>query len=329
MPKGKSVNAEAARIIKSAIEDHEFYHFAVDSSRKVTIVDAGVNTIGSALAGVLVTDICLGGLGKTHLTFKKYGSDHLPSVFVEIWSPAVATLGSQYAGWEIKTEDYFAMGSGPARALALKPRNLYEKIGYRDQADEAVLVLESEKLPTQTAIEYLVDECDVSPEDLYLVVTPTSSLAGSVQIAGRVVETGVHKLVELGMDPKSIVFGSGFAPLPPVHPNPARAMGRTNDAILYGGVTHYTVNMDDDETLMRLVSAAPSSTSRHYGKPFYEILKDAKYDFYKIDPDLFAPSVVSVSNMKTGFTYTAGQVNEDILREVLGQRRLPKVDHQT
>jgi len=318
----KSVNNEAVKLIRNAIEDPELFGVTVDRNKTATVVDAGVNSPGGALAGVLVTDICLGGLGKTRLTFKKFGEEHLPSVFVETWSPAVATLGSQYAGWQIKTEDYFAMCSGPARALALKPKNLYEKISYQDRASEAVIVLESDKLPTETAIGYLAGECKVSPENLYVVVTPTSSLAGSVQIAGRVVETGIHKLTELGLDPKSITFGSGFAPLPPVHPDSARAMGRTNDAILYGGVTDYTVTMDDDEALKKLVSAAPSSSSRDYGKPFYEILRNVKFDFYKIDPNLFAPAVVSISNVKSGLTYTAGKVNETILKEALGLNRL-------
>ncbi len=318
----KSVNNEAVKLIRNAIEDPELFEVTVNRNKTATVVDAGVNSPGGALAGVLLTDICLGGLGKTHLTYKKFGEEHLPSIFVETWSPAIATLGSQYAGWQIKTDDYFAMGSGPARALALKPKNLYEKISYQDRANEAVIVLESDKLPTETAIGYLADECKVSPENLYVVVTPTSSLAGSVQIAGRVVETGIHKLTELGLDPKLITFGSGFAPLPPVHPNSAKAMGRTNDAILYGGVTHYTVTMDDDEALKKLVSAAPSSRSRDYGKPFYEILRNAKFDFYKIDPNLFAPAVVSISNVKSGLTYTAGKVNEMILKEALGLSRL-------
>jgi len=318
----KSVNAETVKLIRNAIKDPELFGLTVESTRNATIVDAGVKASGGAMAGILAADICLGGLGKARLTQQQYGEEYISSVFVEAWSPAVATLGSQFAGWQIKTEDYFAMGSGPARALALKPKTLYEKIDYRDYSEEAVIVLESDKLPTETAINYISDECKISPEKLYVIVTPTSSLAGSIQIAGRIVETGVHKLTELGFDPKSIIFGSGCAPVPPVHPNSAKAMGRTNDAILYGGVTHYTVAHDDDGQLKELVSKAPSSCSRDYGRPFYEILREAKFDFYKIDPNLFAPAVVAVSNVKTGFTYSSGKINEAILIDALGLQRL-------
>ncbi len=41
-------------------------------------------------------------------------------------------LGSQFAGWRIKDGDSIAIGSGPVRALALKPKDVYEEIGYKD-----------------------------------------------------------------------------------------------------------------------------------------------------------------------------------------------------
>jgi methenyltetrahydromethanopterin cyclohydrolase len=318
----KSVNTEAARLIKNAIRDPESYGIAVQSDRNGVVVDAGIKAPGGSLAGILITDICLGGLGKSRIDYHNYGGEYLPSVFVETWAPALATLGSQYAGWQIKTDDYFAMGSGPARALALKPKTLYEKINYQDRSEEAVILLESDKPPTQKAVNYMCNECKVSRENLYVVVAPTSCLVGSIQIAGRVVETGIHKLTELGLDPKTITFGCGYAPLPPVHPNSTKAIGRTNDAILYGGVTHYTVICDDDESLQKTVAKAPSSSSRDYGKPFYDILKEAKFDFYKIDPNLFAPAVVTISNVKTGFTYSSGKINEAVLRDALGLRKV-------
>jgi len=318
----KSVNAEACRLLKEAIQDPESFGISIGSTNHATIVDAGVKAPGGSLAGILVTEICLGGLGRARLTHERFGEEHLSSVFVETWSPAVATLGSQYAGWQIKTQDYFAMGSGPARALALKPKALYEKISYQDKSEQAVIVLESDTLPSPSAVDYISNECGVSPENLHIVVTPTSSLAGSIQIASRVVETGIHKLTELGLDPKCVTFGCGYAAIPPVHPNSAKAMGRTNDTILYGGVTHYTITHNDDESLKQIVAKAPSSTSRDYGRPFYEILREAKFDFYKIDPNLFAPAVVTVSNTRSGSTYTSGRIDEKILKDALGITRV-------
>jgi len=96
-----------------------------------------------------------------------------------------------------------------------------------------------------------------------------------------------------------------------VHPKFAQAMGRTNDAIMYAGVAYYTASYDDDEELRKLVEKAPSSASKSYGKPFIEIFKEASYDFYKIDPGLFAPAVLVVNNAKTGSTFKAGKIDVD------------------
>jgi methenyltetrahydromethanopterin cyclohydrolase len=318
----ESVNLRAVEIVKRMLCEPEHFGIEIHTVKGAKIVDAGVSSTANASAGILVTEICMGGLGRARLTHQKLGEEYLPSIFVETWNPPVATLGSQYAGWQIKTSNYFAMGSGPARALALKPKTLYEKIGYSDEAKEAVIVLESDKLPTEEAVEYICEECEVEPSNLYAAVTPTNSLAGSIQISGRVVETGIHKLTELGLDPKSIIFGCGYAPIPPVHPNQAKAMGRTNDAILYGGVTYYTVIHEDDETLRRIVVQAPSSSSKDYGRPFYEIMKEVKFDFYKVDPNLFAPAYVAVTNIKTGRTYASGRVDEAMIQNVLGVIRV-------
>ncbi|MGQ9542657.1 MAG: methenyltetrahydromethanopterin cyclohydrolase [Candidatus Bathyarchaeia archaeon] len=317
-----SINVRAAEIFRSMMSEPESFGVGIHSVKGSKIVDAGVASQANALAGILVTEICLGGLGRVRLTQQRFGEEYLPSIFVETWNPPVATLGSQYAGWQIKTDDYFAMGSGPARALALKPKALYEKLLYKDHAKEAVIVLESGNLPTEKAISYICDECKVEPDDLYVAVTPTTSLAGSIQISGRVVETGIHKLTELGLDPKSIIFGCGYAPIPSIHPNPAKAMGRTNDAIIYGGVTYYTVTCDDDENLKRIVSQASSSSSKDYGRPFYEIMKEVKFDFYRVDPNLFAPAYVAVTNAKSGETYTSGMVDGALLRNMLGISRI-------
>ncbi|MCW4021161.1 MAG: methenyltetrahydromethanopterin cyclohydrolase, partial [Candidatus Bathyarchaeota archaeon] len=133
------------------------------------------------------------------------------------------------------------------------------------------------------------------------------------QISGRIAETGVHKLAELGFDPRLITQAWGCAPILPVHPDYVEAMGRTNDAILYGGAVYYAVNFADDEVLENLVEQSVSSASEQYGRPFAEIFREANLDFYKIDPDIFAPAVVTVNNTKTGKTFTAGRINVDVL----------------
>ncbi len=124
--------------------------------------------------------------------------------------------------------------------------------------------------------------------------------------------------MELGFDPKLVAHACGYAPIAPVHPKFAHAMGRTNDAIVYAGVTYYTTSYDDDEELRKLVEKAPSSASKSYGRPFVEIFNEAGCDFYKIDPGLFAPAVLIVNNAKTGSTFKAGKVNIDVLKQSMG-----------
>ena len=316
---GISVNSKAHEIVHKMISEGERLRIHEERLPSgTTVVDAGVTTSGGYSAGLYVTEICMGGLCECQIYEEDFDGLVLPSIHVSTDHPAISTLGSQFAGWQIKVGNYFAMGSGPARALALKPKELYERIEYRDEADVAVLVLETNEKPNDDVARFIAQHCHVTPEKLYLVLTPTSSLAGSVQISGRIVETGIHKLSELGLDPKTVISGSGVAPIALPHPKSARAMGRTNDMVLYGGRAYLTVSCDDENTLSQLVAKAPSKFSRDYGRPFYDAFKSAGFDFYKIDPHLFAPATILVNNVETGNSFVAGEVNSKILRKSLG-----------
>jgi len=322
MPKPRlSVNQSAQRLVKKLCDNAEEYGVIVKETKLgATLIDAGIRAKGGFLAGKIITEICLGGYGKAEIFCNRYGDLELPSVFVYTDHPVITTLGSQFAGWQIKSGDYFALGSGPARALAMKPKELYEKIGYEDEADVAVLVLETSKEPPEDVTALVAKECRVTQDSLYMIMVPTTSIAGATQISGRIVETGLHKLMELGFDPKLITHGWGYAPIAPAHPKFAEAMGRTNDAILYGGMACYTTSYEDDGRLRELITKAPSQASKSYGRPFFEIFKEAGYDFYKIDPRLFAPAIMVINNVKTGNTFRAGKINVDVLKQSLGLR---------
>jgi len=314
-----SVNRNAWSLAKKLCDKAEEFGVVVKETESgATLIDAGIEAKGGLLAGRIITEICLGGYGKARIFYRRYDELELPSIFVYTDHPAIATLGSQFAGWQIKSDKYTAMASGPARALALKPGELYEKIQYSDTSHLAVLVLETTKEPPKELVKQISDECKVKPENLILILVPTSTIAGSTQISGRIVETGMHKLTELGLDPKSITHACGYAPIAPVHPKLAQAMGRTNDAIMYAGVAYYTASYDSDEQLRRLVKKAPSSASKSYGKPFMEVFKEAGYDFYKIDPGLFAPAALVVNNAKTGTTFKAGKIDVDVFKRSIG-----------
>jgi methenyltetrahydromethanopterin cyclohydrolase len=309
-------------------DESDKYGVTVEQSESgATIVDAGIEAEGGFLAGEMVTEICLAGYGKATVSPVQYGDLVLPSVFVQTDHPALSLLGSQFAGWQIKGGNYSAIASGPARALALKPKDLYIKLNYNEESDVAVLVLETEKMPPEAIIQQVAEKCRVVPKNLFIVMFSTTSLAGATQVSGRIVETGLHKLERLGLDPLVVKHAWGYAPIVPIHPNSGEAMGRTNDAILYGGVTNYTVNFDDEAKLEGIVKQAPSSASKmiqeakilaQQSPRFMDIFKEAGFDFYKIDTNIFAPAVVSINNIKSGKTFSAGNLDVDVMKRSLG-----------
>jgi len=156
----------------------------------------------------------------------------------------------------------------------------------------------------------------VTPERLTILAAPTATPAAGVQISARVVETALHKLHELGFDVKTVLTGFGAAPLAPIAKNDLRAIGRTNDCILYGGFVHLTVAGDDAE-LEALVPRVPSSASRDYGTPFYDLFQRYGGDFYKVDPMLFSPARIALTNVKSGRTFEAGRFDVGVLRQSL------------
>jgi methenyltetrahydromethanopterin cyclohydrolase len=315
-----SVNQMAWRIAQKFIDNPEFYVVSVSKSiTGATIIDAGVNASGGFQAGKKLTELCMGGAGKAQLGFKTYGDVTFPSITVMSDHPAIAMLGSQFAGWRIKEADgSIAIGSGPVRALALKPKAVFEEIAYKDKSDKAVITLESNVLPSDALIEKVASASSVLAQNLIAVVAPTASIAGLTQVAGRVVEVGIHKLRTLGLSPNVIRYAAGYAPIPPLGKDFEVAMARTNDAILYGGTVYCTVEYDDEVALQKIVDQAPSRASKDYGKPFLQIFREADKDFYKIDHGLFAPAQLIITNAKTGRTLKAGQINSKVLTQSLG-----------
>jgi len=280
------------------------------------LLDCGIDVPGGLEAGRLLATACLGNAGEVTFATADCDGLRLPGLQVRTDVPAVACLASQYAGWAVKPEGYFAMGSGPLRAIA-RVEPLFEHLGYSEPATgPGVLVLESRQRPDGAVAAWLAAKSGVAAERLTLLVAPTASLAGGVQIVARVVETALHKLHELAFDVAKVVSGFGTAPLPPVAKNDMRAIGRTNDCVLYGGSVHLTVDAED-EVLADLVPRVPSSASRDYGTPFYDLFKRYEWDFYKVDPHLFSPAVVRVTNVRSGRTFEAGRLDPDVLRRSL------------
>ncbi len=290
-----------------------------------TVIDAGINVLGGIEAGRIITEICLGGMGSVTFTQTPYTENWPLTINVHTTNPVLACLGSQYAGWSLSYEKYYALGSGPARAMAVKEKDgqtvsvedLYGELDYRDTGDKTVLVIENDAIPPLPIVEKVAASCGVAAENLTIVVTPTSSLAGCVQVVGRVLEVAMHKAHELHFPLENIVDGMGSAPLCPPHPDFVKAMGRTNDAILFAGQVHLFVTGSDDAA-EKLATQLPSSTSKDYGKPFADIFKAYDYDFFKIDGMLFSPASVIVTAVESGNSFHAGKLDNALLNQSFG-----------
>lgn len=311
-----SVGALAAPLARRLIDDQRALGIAAERQPLGhTLIDAGIDCPGGIEAGLRIAEICMAGLGRARLATSAHFRVWNWSLEVHAANPVLACLGSQYAGWSLSHGKgkgaFHALGSGPARALAAK-EPLFETLGYRDRAETAVLVLEVGQRPPEPLIEKVIRDCGVAAENLVVILTPTKSLAGTVQVVARVLEVALHKVHELGFPLERVVDGMGRAPLPPPAASLVAAMGRTNDAIIGGGWVHLFVGGPEQEA-RELAERLPSSTSRDYGKPFAEIFSDVKGDFYAIDPMLFSPARVTVSALETGASFHAGQLDEALV----------------
>jgi methenyltetrahydromethanopterin cyclohydrolase len=280
------------------------------------VIDAGVDVAGGFAAGIALAELCMGGLGHVQFVPLVIGGEAWPGVQVWTDHPAASCMASQYAGWSINPEGFFGMGSGPLRAKARVERELFAKLAYAENAARGVLVIETRSLPTDAVAAWVAAKAGVTSEALTFAVAPTASVAGGVQIVARVLETGLHKMDAIGFDVNRVVSGIGTAPLPPLAKNDLRAIGRTNDCILYGGEARYIVRAEDEE-LAQLADALPACSSRDYGTPFYDIFKRYNNDFYNIDPMLFSPAEVWLTSATSGRTFHAGRLNPDVLRASL------------
>lgn len=316
------LNAGALEIVAELLSQTDALgvacHTSADGSR---VVDCGVKTAGSIDAGVLLARAAMAGLGTVRVEEPGQSPEAFaqvcsgcpwPIVAVESEQPLAACLASQYAGWRVSTPDYFAMASGPIRA-AIGREDLYDDIGMRERADAVVGLLETAKLPPDEICRSLAAEAGVPADKLVLLVARTASIAGTLQVIARSLETALHKLHELHFDLRRIRRGSGRAPLAPVpRKDDLVAIGRTNDAILYGG--HVVLEVTgDDASLLDIGPRMVSRASADYGSPFCTLFERAGRDFYALDPALFAPALVDLVNIDTGRRHRFGGIAPEIV----------------
>ena len=315
-----SVSNLAKKLVEKLIDNSKKLNVLVKKGPlNCTIIDAGIKIKGSEQAGKLIAEICMGGLGIINLK-KTNTFPHWPlETKVESKHPVISCLASQYAGWNLSHEKFYALASGPGRAIARR-EELFKDLQYVDQSKFVYLVMEVDKTPPKEIIEKISNDCKTTAENIILILTPTQSISGVIQIVSRVSEVGLHKLHTLKFPLENVEEVCGSAPIPPVSKDFITSMGRTNDAILYGGNVELKVR-GTDEQISKLAKNLPSTSSKDYGKPFAEIFKNYKGDFYAIDPNLFSPGKVTVISLETGETFVEGKLNSNLLDKSFGNEK--------
>lgn len=308
------LNDSASRVLDTVRNDAALLRVAIQQIDDVELIDFGVNTAGGLEAGLALARLCMSGLGTVQLQSAAAGID-LPQIFVRTDHPLESCLLSQYAGWKIATDDFFAMGSGPMRATAAK-EDLFQEFPTSEQTQNCIGILEAGSLPTSAGLDVIRHGVGKT-ESLTIAVAPTASQAGNIQVVARSVETAMHKLHELKFPVESIMSGCGSAPLPPVAKSDLHGIGRTNDAILYGAVVNLWVNCEDD-VIQEFGPQTPSNSSAAHGRQFLELFSEAGHDFYALDKALFSPAVVVFHNLSTGNSFRFGAVLPELLHTSFG-----------
>jgi methenyltetrahydromethanopterin cyclohydrolase len=311
----ESINRTAIELVDEALDfagELDVAGYELDNG--ATVIDFGVDATGGVEAGLLLAEIQTAGLASVNTRLGELAG--APRTYVELSTdhPAVALLCAQKAGWELTFDDGFdGLGSGPARALVGQETE-FERVGYYDEAEFATLAVESATLPDETVAEHVADLAEVDPEGVFLPTYATGSMAGSVATAARAAELAVFRLLEVGYEPTDVLHAAGSAPIAPATHDEALAMGRTNDALAYGGRVHLQVARDDDR-----FEQIVSTVREDYGTPFVEVFDDAEWDFYAVPESVFAPAQVTV-DVVDGPVYTVGETDEALLADSFGYR---------
>ncbi|MFP9058895.1 methenyltetrahydromethanopterin cyclohydrolase [Natrialbaceae archaeon A-chndr2] len=308
----ESLNRMAIELVDEALEFAEELNVgAYELENEATVLDFGLEFDGGIEAGLLCTEIQTAGLATPGRDLGELGGAPIPYIELSTDQPGLAYLGSQKAGWELQTDDFEGLGSGPARALVAEEQE-FRQLQYTDAFELTALTLETTQMPTAAAAEAVASRAEIESSGVFLLAYPTASVVGSVTNAARVGELVTFNLSELGYDPLDIVSVTGRAPVPPVADDEETAIGRTNDAIAYGGTAHLVVRepFDGFEQLL-------STAGDEYGRPFVEIFDDRDWSFEETAADLFGPAKVTVDVLGGG-TYVYGETREDILVESFG-----------
>jgi methenyltetrahydromethanopterin cyclohydrolase len=307
-----SLNRMATELVDEALDFAEELAIEIHSlSGDAAVLDFGVDVPGAVEAGLLLSEIQTAGLATVQTRVDEVAGAPLTHVELSTDQPALALLCAGKAGWEVSTDDFEGLGSGPARALVAE-EEVFQRVAYRDEFDFAVLALEADSLPDETVAAQVAERAGVPESGVFLPTYATASITGSVVAASRVAELATFRLSESGYDPMDVLSVTGSAPVAPVAESESAAIAATNDAVAYGGRAHLVVDEPFDR-FEELVSTA----DEEYGTPFAEIFADADWEYAELPVDLFAPAQVTV-DVRGGDTHVVGSTSEDVLAESYG-----------
>ena len=307
-----SLNRTATEIADEAIDFAEELGIeAYDLENSGRVLDFGVEAPGGIEAGLLCTELQTAGLATVSTRMNDLAGAPMPQVELTSDRPALALLGAQKAGWELSVGAFEGLGSGPARAL-VGGEEVFERIGYRDSFDFAVLTTEADQLPDEQVVERIAEVAGVSPEGVLVCGFATGSPVGSVTVGSRAAELAMFRLAELGYDPLQVRSVSGDAPLAPISHDEGVAIGRTNDALVYGGRVHLVVEEGFED-----FEEVPSTAADDYGRPSADVFEEVGWEFADVPEGFFAPAQVTI-DVIDGPTGVYGETDEDVLAESFG-----------
>ena len=312
-----SVNENVTKYVDKLLDrEEELSIKSYSLENKATVIDCGVNAPGSIGAGILFADISLAGLGNVSVVPGIIDSYYINFAQVYIDRPAIACLGSQKPGWKLKADGFAGTGYGPARAISQKPKNIYAAINYTDDAETAVINIETQTMPSVKEMEYIAKQCSTDPECVVALIARPNSIAGSVVNGTRVVEWAMNRLLQMEYDIMEITSASGACPIAPLKKEEPEFVGASFDSIAYYGMAYlYTKGRND------AFKDATSSSSKSYGKSFKALLKESQGDFSKVDPMMYAPARIMVNGIQDGSLETYGKLDPAMLLESYGLKR--------
>lgn len=313
-----NINAKAMKVVREIIEDADALGCKViKMDCGATLIDMGINCEGSWKAGVLFTRACMGDMSTVTLGEFKLNEDYtFASVEVSTNKPLIACMASQIAGWKLGSGEFATIGSGPARAIAHVDSDWYfEMTDYKEENKEAVLCLQDVKYPTDEVALEVAKACNVKPEDTYLLISDSTCIVASIQVSGRMLEQTCHKMFEKGFDAGQIVMIRGTAPIAPIVKDEMKAMGRINDALIYGSSVEIWVDATDEDIERVMPGLVGKTSSPCYGQLFEQVFEEAGRDFFYVDHDVHSLGRVQIHNINTGKAFCAGEIHFEVLEK--------------